>query len=173
MNLIAIHRRRHYSGHSTTPPHRPSPSPSPYKRAPPPRSIPHLSHPSPVLLPSSPLASIGASTAARSMPLRAHLRPSSASATSPPASPSSPTPPWLLTMSFSAPKHHFGRSLVTLPPCSPAVPPTAAVPPASFFPVCGRMPCTLFWLKACTWRYPVCRVPTVAPEPTSGEAVNP
>jgi hypothetical protein len=134
MDLIAIHRRRHYSDHSTTPPHRPSPSPSPYKRAPPSRSIPHLSHPSPALFPSSPLASIGASTAARSMLLQAHLRPSSASPTSPPASPSSPTPPWLLTASFSAPKHHSGQSLVTPPPCSPAVPPTAVVAPASFFP---------------------------------------
>jgi hypothetical protein len=104
MALIAIQRRRHYSGHSTAPPHRPSPSPSHYKRAPPPRSIPHLSRPSLALLPSSPLASISA-TATRSMPLRAHLRPSSASPMSPPASPSSPTPPWLLTASFSTLKH--------------------------------------------------------------------
>jgi hypothetical protein len=112
MALIAIHCHRHYSGHSTTPPHRPSPSPSLNKRAPPPRSIPHLSRPSPALLPSSPLASIGTSTATRSMPLRAHLQPSSASPTSPPASPSSPTPPWLLMASFSAPKHRSGDSPV-------------------------------------------------------------
>jgi hypothetical protein len=116
MDLIAIHRRRHYSGHSTNPPHLSSPSPSPYKRAPPPRSIPHLSCPSPALLPSSPQASIGASTATRSMPLRAHLRPSSASPTSPPASPSSPTRPWLLTVSFSAPKRSSGDSPVAPPP---------------------------------------------------------
>jgi hypothetical protein len=45
------------------------PLPRPYKRAPPPRGIPHLSHPSPALLPFSSQASIGASTAARSMPL--------------------------------------------------------------------------------------------------------
>jgi hypothetical protein len=31
----------------------------------------------------------------------------------------------------------------------------------------------LSWLEACTQGYPVCRVPTVAPRPTSGEAVNP
>jgi hypothetical protein len=116
MDLIAILRCRHYSGHSTTPPHRPSPSPSPYKRAPPPRSIPHFSRPSPALLPSSPLASIGASTATCSMPLRAHLWPSSASPTSPPASSSSPTPPWLLTASFSAPRRRSGDSLVAPPP---------------------------------------------------------
>jgi hypothetical protein len=100
-----------------------------------PRSIPHLSHPSPALLPSSPLASIGASTAARSTPLRAHLRPSSASPMSPPASPSSPTPPWRLTVSFSASKHRSGRSSVTPLQCSPAMPPTAAVALASFFQV--------------------------------------
>jgi hypothetical protein len=133
MALIATHRRRHYSSHSTAPPLHPSPPPSPYKRAPPPRSIPHLNHPSPALLPSSPLASISASTTARSMSLRAHLWPSSASPTSPPASPSSPTTPWLLTASFSAPKRHSGRSPVTPPPCTPAVAPTAAVAPASFF----------------------------------------
>jgi hypothetical protein len=55
MALIIIHRRRHYSGHSTAPPHSPSPSPSPYKRAPPPRSIPQHSCPptgSPPLLPA-------------------------------------------------------------------------------------------------------------------------
>jgi hypothetical protein len=98
--------------HPSPPPETP---PSPYKRAPPPRSIPHLSRPSPALLPSSSLASISASTAARSTPLRAHLRPSSASPTSPPASPSSPTPPWLLTLSFSTLKHHSGESSVAPP----------------------------------------------------------
>jgi hypothetical protein len=117
MALIVIHCRRHYSGHSTAPPHCPSPSPSPYKRAPPPRSIPQLSRPPPALLPSSLLSSISASTAARSMPLRAHLWPSSASPTSPPASPSSPTPPWLLTVSFSASKRRSGDSPMAPPSC--------------------------------------------------------
>jgi hypothetical protein len=45
------------------------PLPWHYKRAPPPRGIPHLSHPSPALLPFSSQASIGASTAAHSMSL--------------------------------------------------------------------------------------------------------
>jgi hypothetical protein len=136
MDLIAIHRSHHYSGHSTTPPHRPSPSPSPYKRAPPPRGIPHLSHPSPALLPFSPLTSIGASTAAA---LHAVV-------SSPPAFQCltdvttgfaiPPTPPWLLTASFSAPKRHIGQSPVTPPSCSPAVLPTTVVAPASFFPIC-------------------------------------
>jgi hypothetical protein len=116
--------------------HRPdTPPPDPIKGHLHPRSIPHLSRPSSALLPSSPLVSIGASTAARSTPLRAYLRPSSASPTSPPASPSSPTPRWLLTVSFSASMHRSGQSPMTPPPCSPAVPPTATVAPASFFPV--------------------------------------
>jgi hypothetical protein len=43
---------------------------------------------------------------------------------------------------------------------------------ASKLPLAGRWE-PLSWLEACTRGYPVLRVPTVAPGPTPGEAVNP
>jgi hypothetical protein len=38
---------------------------------------------------------------------------------------------------------------------------------------CGCMPCPLSWLEAYMRGYLFCRVPIVAPEPTSGDVVNP
>jgi hypothetical protein len=38
---------------------------------------------------------------------------------------------------------------------------------------CGCMSYLSSRLRACTWGYSVCRVPTVAPGLTSGEAANP
>jgi hypothetical protein len=37
---------------------------------------------------------------------------------------------------------------------------------------CGCVPCCLPYLYACTWGYPIFRVPTVAPRPTLGEIMN-
>jgi hypothetical protein len=37
----------------------------------------------------------------------------------------------------------------------------------------GRTRCPLCRLENCTWWYPILKVPTVGPGPTSGEVVNP
>jgi hypothetical protein len=127
MALITIHHCHNHSDHPTAC----APLSAPIKGHLHPRSIPHLSRPSPALLPSSPLASIGTSTTACFSPPPAHSWPPCASPMQPSALSTASFSHQLLTVSPRPPEQHSGDSSMTTPPHALATPPvaTAARPP--------------------------------------------
>jgi hypothetical protein len=122
MALITIHHRRNHSDHPTAC----APLSAPIKGHLHPRSIPHLSRPSPALLPSSPLASIGASTTARFSPPPARSWPPCASPIQPSALSTASFSHQPLTVSPRPPERHSGDSSTTAPWHTPVAPPVAA-----------------------------------------------